>query len=202
MSDQHEVVEAMQDAVDGRIASVTIAGRTYDRLDTLAQAYCEALRLLYGAGVVEIGARNPNVASYCDHWEGRAEKAEAALSEREKELAEWRDIKEQMRCLTIYSKRDLQVKVAMQIRLREAAEKELARLRSALELISALGAGEDEPPFEYGDPNGGLTHDDLFDIYDAGFVCAFTRCGKIARAALSPSQESSVPETISGETKQ
>src|SRR5260370_752333 len=60
-------------------------------------------------------------------------KLRATLSEREKELAEWRDIKEQMRCLTIYSKRDLQAKIAMQVRLREAAEKELARLRSALE---------------------------------------------------------------------
>ncbi len=84
----------------------------------------------------------------------------AILSEREKELAEWRDIKEQMRCLTIYSKRDLQVKVAMQIRLREAAEREMASLREALKL--AVSAYENP------------------DIWLAD-----------ARAALSPSQESS-----------
>lgn len=29
------------------------------------------------SGIVEIAVRNPSVAEYCKHWEGRAEKAEA-----------------------------------------------------------------------------------------------------------------------------
>ncbi len=105
-----------------------------------------------------------------------------ALAEREKELAEWRDIKEQMRCLTIYSKRDLQVKVAMQVRLREAAEKELARFRIALEAAAGM-------PIRV--CNGYLRCTDRF-------VSAHVT--EIARAALSPSQESS-EETTPGEAK-
>jgi hypothetical protein len=31
-------------------------------------------------GIVEIAVRNPNVASYTEHWEGRALKAEASLA--------------------------------------------------------------------------------------------------------------------------
>jgi len=31
-------------------------------------------------GIIELAIRNPNVSSYMDHWEGRALKAEAALS--------------------------------------------------------------------------------------------------------------------------
>ena len=104
------------------------------------------------------------------------------ISEQEKELAEWRDIKEQMRCLTIYSKRDLQVKVAMQVRLREAAEKELARFRIALEAAAGM-------PIRV--CNGYLRCTDRF-------VSAHVT--EIARAALSPSQESS-EETTPGEAK-
>src|SRR5216684_4800860 len=59
-------------------------------IDGRGAEIAELKRLLNAAGVVEIGARNPNVASYCDHWERRAEKAEAALSERESELQQLR----------------------------------------------------------------------------------------------------------------
>jgi hypothetical protein len=44
-------------------------------------------------GVCEIGASNLRVASYCGHWEGRAERAESA----EKELADERLVVESYR---------------------------------------------------------------------------------------------------------
>jgi hypothetical protein len=33
-------------------------------------------------GIIEVAVRNPNVAEYMQHWEGRALRAEAALSDR------------------------------------------------------------------------------------------------------------------------
>lgn len=33
-------------------------------------------------GIVELAIRNPNVASYIEHWEGRALRAEAQLQEK------------------------------------------------------------------------------------------------------------------------
>jgi len=169
----------------------------------------ELKRLLDTAGVVEIGARNPNVASYCDHWERRAEKAEAALSEREGELAEWRDIKEQMRCLTIYSKRDLQVKVAMQIRLREAAEKEIARLRVRLFANRQVdGLSHSTACSIWGDDGTGKTSEGFKEPLPCNCGCLINyerhkAASAYARleAALSPSQESSAQETTSGETR-
>jgi hypothetical protein len=34
-------------------------------------------------GIIEIAVRNPNVASYMEHWEGRATKAEESLAHKE-----------------------------------------------------------------------------------------------------------------------
>ena len=99
--------------------------------------------------------------------------AEAILSEREKELAEWRDIKEQMRCLTIYSKRDLQAKVATQVRLREAAEKELARGGKTIEAMCVV-------------LRCSLSSTDPIVLRRR-----MTEALEIAARALSPSQESS-----------
>jgi tRNA C32,U32 (ribose-2'-O)-methylase TrmJ len=35
--------------------------------------------LLTKSGIIEVAVRNPNVMSYMEHWEGRAEKAEAEV---------------------------------------------------------------------------------------------------------------------------
>lgn len=43
------------------------------------------------SGIVEIAVRNQSVADYMQHWEGRAEKAEATLAERDAEIARLRE---------------------------------------------------------------------------------------------------------------
>lgn len=37
--------------------------------------------MLTRGGIIEVAVRNPSVADYMTHWEGRAETAEAALAE-------------------------------------------------------------------------------------------------------------------------
>lgn len=37
--------------------------------------------MLTRGGVIEVAVRNPSVAEYMEHWEGRAEKAESGLTE-------------------------------------------------------------------------------------------------------------------------
>ena len=39
----------------------------------------EELHLMKTAGIIEVAVRNPSVAEYMDHWEGRAEAAEAEV---------------------------------------------------------------------------------------------------------------------------
>jgi hypothetical protein len=39
----------------------------------------EEVAFLKSCGIIELAIRNPNVASYMEHWEGRAEKAEQEL---------------------------------------------------------------------------------------------------------------------------
>jgi len=39
-------------------------------------------------GVVEIAVRNANVAEYCEHWKGRALKAERDLDESRQQIAD------------------------------------------------------------------------------------------------------------------
>lgn len=46
--------------------------------DATAELRAE-LKLMQTAGIIEVAVRNPSVAEYMRHWEGRAEKAEAAL---------------------------------------------------------------------------------------------------------------------------
>jgi hypothetical protein len=49
----------------------------------LARALLDAraeLEMLKTAGIIEVSIRNPSVADYMQHWEGRAEKAEAELA--------------------------------------------------------------------------------------------------------------------------
>lgn len=41
----------------------------------------DELHLVKTAGIIEIAVRNPSVADYMDHWEGRALKAEAIYRE-------------------------------------------------------------------------------------------------------------------------
>lgn len=36
--------------------------------------------MLTSGGIIEVAIRNPNVAEYMRHWEGRAERAERALA--------------------------------------------------------------------------------------------------------------------------
>jgi len=40
----------------------------------------EELDLMKTAGIIEVAVRNPNISDYIEHWEGRAEKAEAELA--------------------------------------------------------------------------------------------------------------------------
>jgi hypothetical protein len=56
---------------------VEYAALTRADFDALVKQRDEARRLATVAGVCEIAAHNPNVASYCREWEARAEKAEA-----------------------------------------------------------------------------------------------------------------------------
>jgi hypothetical protein len=49
------------------------------------------LKQWYCWGVVEIAVRNPNVSSYCEHWESRTIKAEEQNGRLEAELREWRE---------------------------------------------------------------------------------------------------------------
>ena len=49
----------------------------------LYQDYIAELEQWKTWGIVEISVRNPNVASYIEHWEGRAIKAESALAHKE-----------------------------------------------------------------------------------------------------------------------
>ena len=44
-----------------------------------AGAILELIETLTKGGIIEVAIRNPNVMEYMRHWEGRAEKAEAAL---------------------------------------------------------------------------------------------------------------------------
>lgn len=60
-------------------------------LDT-ARAEIERLRhdneMLTTGGIIEVAVRNPSVADYMRHWEGRAEKAESALTAAQERIAE------------------------------------------------------------------------------------------------------------------
>jgi hypothetical protein len=47
--------------------------------------------LLRTCGIIEVALRNPNVASYCEHWEGRTEKAEASCREHAEAIVALRD---------------------------------------------------------------------------------------------------------------
>jgi len=56
-----------------------------ERTDAIYQRACELehelraeVERLKTCGIVEIAASNPSVIDYCKHWEGRAERAEAA----------------------------------------------------------------------------------------------------------------------------
>lgn len=54
-----------------------VAAEPVSELDQLR----EEVAFLKSCGIIELAVRNPNVADYMKHWEGRAEKAEAALIE-------------------------------------------------------------------------------------------------------------------------
>jgi hypothetical protein len=45
-----------------------------------AAAILELIELLTTSGIIEVAVRNPSVAEYMGHWEGRAEKAEAEVT--------------------------------------------------------------------------------------------------------------------------
>jgi hypothetical protein len=53
----------------------------------LIESQASELKTLTTSGVIEVAIRNPSVAEYMRHWEGRAEKAEAALEMANKEIA-------------------------------------------------------------------------------------------------------------------
>lgn len=45
-----------------------------------AAVILELIEMLTKGGIIEVAIRNPSVAEYMAHWEGRAEKAEAQLA--------------------------------------------------------------------------------------------------------------------------
>jgi hypothetical protein len=53
----------------------------HERAARLAEVERE-LDLMKAAGIIEVAARNPSVLEYMQHWEGRAERREAALMRR------------------------------------------------------------------------------------------------------------------------
>ncbi len=60
-----------------RIKEEIEAGRTENALSYASIAITEAEKRDYGfdpctCGIIELAIRNPNVASYIEHWEGRA----------------------------------------------------------------------------------------------------------------------------------
>ena len=50
----------------------------------------EELHLMKTAGIIEVAVRNPSVAEYMAHWEGRATDAEARIADLERERDVWR----------------------------------------------------------------------------------------------------------------
>jgi len=74
--------------ISGHTPWSDVKQRVLDRLQTenakleaqllASQAECEQWKTW---GIVEIAVRNPNVASYIEHWEGRALKAEAQVAQ-------------------------------------------------------------------------------------------------------------------------
>ncbi len=66
-----------------------VAGLVADLRAKLSAAAGE-LDLLKTCGIIEVAVRNPNVASYTEHWEGRATKAEARITRVEALVGEWR----------------------------------------------------------------------------------------------------------------
>jgi uncharacterized protein (DUF2336 family) len=60
-------------------ANARLIAAAPDLARALIQA-CAELEMLKTAGIIEVSIRNPSVADYMQHWEGRAEKAEAELA--------------------------------------------------------------------------------------------------------------------------
>lgn len=63
-----------------RNLGINLADRAADRIEsdaaTIARLEGE-IKALTTAGIIEVAVRNPSVADYVQHWEGRAEAAEA-----------------------------------------------------------------------------------------------------------------------------
>jgi DNA-binding transcriptional ArsR family regulator len=64
---------------EGSTGPVSVSGIVQDMEGTI-DALRAQLAVYEAAGIVEIAARNPSVMEYVRHWEGRAERAEAALA--------------------------------------------------------------------------------------------------------------------------
>ena len=45
------------------------------------------LHMMKTSGIIEVAVRNPSVSEYMNHWEGRAEAAEAKLARLERDLS-------------------------------------------------------------------------------------------------------------------
>jgi ATP-dependent Clp protease ATP-binding subunit ClpA len=74
-----KAVEERREALDNLpICSCNYDNQTMaDRIEELERE----MQTLTTAGIIEVAVRNPSVADYVQHWEGRAEAAEAKLAE-------------------------------------------------------------------------------------------------------------------------
>ena len=98
--------------------------------DETEAALAAAQKILRTAGIVEIAARNPQVMEYMQHWETRAEKAEAERAALGRKLN-----------AALYGEPHFGVQ-ALEARI-EALEAEREALREALSLIAVVGYSSD-----------------------------------------------------------
>lgn len=59
--------------------TVTITSETFEYMADHIEELEAELHLMKTSGIVEVAVRNPSVMEYMQHWEGRAETAEAKL---------------------------------------------------------------------------------------------------------------------------
>ena len=140
----------------------------------------EELHMMKTAGIIEVAVRNPSVADYMQHWEARAEAAEAKLAEVEWQRDQYHDICNQREEI-------IQARTARY----ESAEATVATLtaqveamRGALEKIASAEIRFDYVTFVR-NADGTIDHEAPASPFDRGKAQAYAECQAIARAALT-----------------
>jgi hypothetical protein len=94
--------------------------------------------LLRTCGIIEVAIRNPNVASYCEHWEGRTEKAEASCREHAEAIVVLRDALRDLKVVaadnlpSVVARRSARVQDALQKAIKKATDTMRAPIPAAL----------------------------------------------------------------------